>query len=65
MRAAARVDLPEPLGPIRACFWPAKISRFAPLTISFSPSVWRMKTRRSRHEKRGWVRSLIARGSLI
>ena len=38
-RAAARVDFPDPLGPMRACSSPAPTTRSTPRSISAPPSV--------------------------
>src|SRR5689334_17078866 len=42
MIALASVDLPEPLGPIRACTSPERTDRSSPLRICLSPAAtWR------------------------
>src|SRR3954454_16889467 len=44
----ASVDLPEPLGPIRACSSPLETSRSTPLRISRSSTrTWRLRISRS------------------
>src|SRR6476469_7678490 len=62
MITLARVDLPEPLGPMSACTSPLLTERSRPLRICFSPA-WTWRLRISRSAMCGFVRPWCLVGS--